>query len=358
MLLKLLSSNAELRNGYVVSLTKEGEVGRAIRELGVSVYSLDMSSAFEAPRIIARLTKILRAERTTLVSTWMYHADLIGGLAARLAGLPVIWGIRNSDLSSRNSSRLTRAVVRLLGLLSAVIPKQIISCSTRAVDIHVALGYRRNLFAVVPNGFQIEKFRPSDASRAAIRAELAVPPDAFLVGSVARFDPQKNLLGLLEVAARVRQKLPTAHFVLVGAGVTRSNVEIAGAVSALALSEGLHLLGKRTDVERIVAALDVFVLPSIYGEGFPNVLGEAMACGVPCITTDVGDSSFVVGPAGFVVPPGDHAALTDAILRLLGLTAQERADIGARGRQRVVENFEIGAVARKYQAIFESMSER
>ncbi len=353
MLWKLLSSSAILRSGFVVSLTPTGEVADRIRALGVTVHTLGMRSVFHLPLAIVRLCRLLRVEHATIVSTWMYHADLVGGISGRLSRLPVVWGIRNSDLSPHTSSLMTRCVVRLLGLLSRWVPQRVVSCSRRAVDIHVALGYKRSLFEVIPNGFALDTFRPSSDARREVRAALSLPDNALLVGSVARFHPQKNHLGLLEAAAIVRQHSPDVHFLLIGEGVIPENVQLADTSQALHIVDCIHLLGKKDNVARIVAALDVFVSSSVHGEGFPNVIGEAMACGVPCVVTDVGDSAFVLGSAGLIVRPADTGAMSEAILRLLQLPIEQRAEIGALGRTRVLENFELHKVAIRYASLFE-----
>lgn len=352
MLLKLLSSSPALRRCFVVSLTPPGEVADRIRALGVSVHTLGMRSALHLPSAIVGLCRLLRAEHATIVSTWMYHADLVGGISGWLLRLPVVWGIRNSDLSPSTSKLTTRGIVRLLGLLSGWLPKRIISCSRRAVDIHVALGYQRRAFEVIPNGFALDTFKPSPTARRDVRAELSLPSGALLVGSVARFDPQKNHLGLLRAAAAVQQKCPGVHFVLVGEGVVPTNSQLSVELKKLGISDCVHMLGKRDDVARILAALDVFVSSSDYGEGFPNVIGEAMACGVPCAVTDVGDSAFVVGSAGVIVRPGDSGAIADGILQLLQLTDDQRAVAGALGRSRIKENFELHMIAKRYESLF------
>ena len=342
---------------HVISLTNMGEIGPRIEALGIPVVALGMRRGVPNPFMVLRLAQHLRQLQPDLVSTWMYHADLLGGLAARLAGCHMlVWGLRNSDLSRASSSRTTNMVARACAWLSHRLPKRILSCSLRAKVVHIALGYQADKIHVIPNGFDLTAFQPRESARHSLRAELSLPHDVPLVGLIARYDPQKNHAGFAVAAALVHAQRPDVHFVLAGAGVDANNLTLQTAMSVQRLQGHVHLLGRRDDVPRLMAALDVLACPSSFGEAFPNVVGEAMACGVPCVVTDVGDCSDIVGDTGRVAHVGDMLGFATEVLNLLRLPVVERMALGQRARTRVQENYEIGRVAEQYQAFYEQMA--
>jgi glycosyltransferase involved in cell wall biosynthesis len=353
MLLKLLAGmDRQVFIPSVVSLSDEGELADAIRALGIPVSALGMSRGVPSVAKFIALARHLRSIRPDLVQTWMYHADLVGGVAARVAGCRrVIWGIRHSDLSKSRNRSTTLLVVRTCAALSRLVPYKIVSCSNRAYDVHTEVGYPRSKFIVIPNGFDLADFSPDPTARGALLAELRLPREARLVGMVARFDPLKNHEGFLSAASKVSDVLPDARFVMVGKGVEEGNCTLKESINALGLGGKVSLLGPRRDVNRIMPALDVLVSTS-HGEGFPNVLGEALASGVPCVATDAGDSREIVGDAGRVVAVGDMAAVAAGIIELLTLNEDGVQSIREVARRRVIERFDINRIVDQYQALY------
>lgn len=337
----------------VISLTSKGEIGPRIEAMGIPVHALGMKSGMPSPTRFLRLVTLLRDMRPDVVHTWMYHADLMGGLAARLAGINMsAWCIRHSDLSPGQNKRSTLLVMKACARISGWLPKRILSCSERARAVHVAAGYCAEKFLLIPNGFDLGMFVPDAAARTSVRDELCLPSDAPLVGLIARYDPQKNHLGFIEAAVSVHQALPQVHFVLAGTGIVPGNAALMQAIELAGLRDCFHLLGRRHDIPRLMASLDVLASSSSFGEAFPNVLGEAMACGVPCVVTDVGDSAEIVGDTGSVVSSGDMAGLARHIVELLRLPADQRQALGSRARERVRANYEIGDVVRRYENFY------
>ena len=341
---------------HVVSMTHTGTVGHNLRALGIPVESLDMRPGMPNPVALIRLIRHLRRLKPDVVHTWMYHADLMGGVAARLAGVSALaWCIRHSNLAAANNRPQTLAVVRVNAILSHRVPDRILCCSEAARNNHVAFGYAPDKMVVVPNGFDITYFKPDPNARLSVRAELGLPLDMPLVGLIGRWEPQKNHAGFFSAAAALHLKRPDVHFLLAGQGVDSSNQILEKTVAANGLVSVTHLLGQRHDAPRLIAALDVLASSS-HGEAFPNVLGEAMASGVPCAVTDVGDSSYIVGDTGRVVRSGDMEGLAQAIDSLLEMPAEAARTLGARARARVVEHFEIGKIVRRYEAFYEELA--
>lgn len=340
----------------VVSLIGLGEVGPRIQALGIPVHVLGMSRGVPNPMMLLRLTMLLRRLQPDVVHTWMYHADLLGGLAARLAGCNrVVWGIHHCNLSKNLNKSSTLRVVKVNALLSRWLPAGMVACSTVAKEVHAAVGYAVDKLHIIPNGFDLSRFCPSDEARISVRAELGLPSDTPLVGLIARFDQQKNHFGFVEAAALAHAKRPDVHFLLAGTNVDRDNAALNGIIAARDLKAHMHLLGRRDDVPRLMAALDVLALSS-HGESFGNVLCEAMACGIPCVTTDSGGPAEVVGDTGRVVAVGDMAALAQELVGVLNLPPDQKAELAARARARVVANYEIGHVTRLHEVLYERLA--
>ena len=360
MLLKVLQYIDRKRfSPHVISLTTKGEIGARIEACGVPVESLGMRPRYPSPAKFLRLVRRLRKLHPDAVHTWMYHADLLGGLAARLAGIRAIgWGIQHSNLSRSQSKRTTRWVMKTCTAVSRWIPRGILCCSHRAKDVHVNAGYDKEKMVVIPNAFDLTAFRPDENARVSVRLELGLSEDTPLVGLIARFDPQKDHAGFFEAAARAYLSRPDVHFLLAGAGVDYSNFTLRQAIQRAGVDSNTHLLGRREDMPRLMAALDVLASSSSFGEAFPNVLGEAMACAVPTVVTDVGDSAEIVGETGRVLAPRDMEGLAQHIVDILGLPDETRRKLGASARRRVQSRYDIESVVRQYEGFYESLMEQ
>ncbi len=358
MLYRLLSAlpRAELES-LVVSLSSPGPMAERITAIGVPVASLGMSRGLPQPFALAHLARELRRFRPDLVQTWMYHADLLGGVAARLVtSAPVVWGLHNSTLDPARTPWSTRAVVAVCARLSRRIPQSILSCSEVARRVHQSLGYDAARMTVIPNGFDLGAFRPSAADYAALRAELGLAADTVLVGLVARWHPQKDHVNFVEAAAHTARQRPEVSFLLVGTGIDDANTQLRDLIAATGLGQRFRLLGERTDIPRLTAGLDVAVSAAAFGEAFPLVIGEAMASGVPCVVTDVGDSAMMVGTTGRVVPARDPAALAAALVEVLALPTQERRNMGAAARARISTEYDLDSVAARYADLYRSLA--
>lgn len=359
MLYKLLASlDRTVCKAEVISLCDIGPLGKRIQELGVPVRALGLRPGAPNPWGIYRLARWLRQDPPHLLQTWLYHADLIGGLAAKLAGgIPVAWNIRHSNLDATDDKRSTRWTVRACAKLSHWLPARIVCCSESSQHVHAALGYAANKMVVIPNGFDLTAFKPDPTARLAVRQELGIPDKAPLIGLVGHFRAQKDHRTFVRAAARLHADLPEVHFLLCGNDITWENPEMCQWISAAGIRDRCHLLGRREDMPRLTAALDIATLTSAHGEGFPNVIGEAMACGISCVVTDVGDSALIVGDTGKVVPPQDPSALAKAWFTVLMLDPEGRAQLGLAARHRVNEHFNLPLIVTRYQRLYEELAQ-
>jgi len=332
----------------VVSLTSPGAIGDRLRQLGIESLALGMGR-FPSPLKIVRLARIVRDFRPAVVHTWMYHANLIGGIAARLAGgVPIVWAIHSCVLEPGRARWTTRWTVALGAWLSGWLPDHIVAVSRASRDQHVAIGYDPTKLVVIPNGFDVEQYRPDPGARRAVREELRLDPDAVVIGLVARIDPVKDHASFIRAAALLARRQPHAAFLFCGDGTEH----LAGAIDGAGLSDRFRLLGHRDDVPRVMNALDVATLCSAAGEAFPLVVGEAMACGVPCVVTDLGDCSYLVGETGRVVRPRDPEALAAAWEEMVLLGPDGRHRLGREARRRIEREFSLRRVAAEYAALY------
>ena len=353
MLVRLISRNPAGQE--VISLTGDGPQAGALREMGVQVHLFDLRKV--SPRLAGKPFALLRLVcrmKPRKIVGWMYHGNLAASFAARLGWrVPVIWNIRHSVAELSREKPVLRAAIKLGARLSRG-PERIIYNSHVAAGQHEKLGYDPGKRLVLPNGIDTEEFAPDVRVRASFRRELGLTEDHFLVGHAGRLHPMKDHQCFLQAAAGVAQKAPGVRFALVGKGLEPDSSRLLEKIKALGFTEKVHLLGERRDMARFMSGLDVLVSSSAWGEGFPNVVGEAMACGVPAVVTDVGDSSFVVGSEGCVVPPQDPEALAKALLEMHGLGPEGRSSLGKRSRQRIVDNFSLERVAAMYFKIWKA----
>lgn len=352
MLLRLLSGRSAEFAPIVVSLKNPGPVGPRIEATGVPVYGLGLRHALANPFGALPLMRLVRRFRPALIQGWMPH----GNIMAMLAGLfspnpvPVLWNIRMS-LHGLSAERMrTRALVRFSGRLSSY-PQAIIYNSRVGAQQHEALGYDPGRKVVIPNGFDCDEFHPDAEARCLIRRQFGIADEAVLVGLIARYDPLKDHAGFFRAAALVSKVHPEVRFLLAGRGVSMEQPELAKLAEEHQLQGRTLLLGERTDIPGLTAALDI-ACSSSWAEGFSNSIGEAMACAVPCVVTDSGDSAYIVGETGLVVPARNSDALGQAICQLIEAGPAVRRGLGEAARRRVEGEFSLSAIARRYEDLY------
>lgn len=358
MLYRLLSRLDRTKfNPQVVSMMNLGPVSEKIRALGIPVRSLGMSLGMPNPLALLKLVRWLQCDKPDVIQTWMYHADLLGSVAAKLAGnMAVSWNIRHSDLSRKESKTLTRVTAGLCARLSRWAPRKIVCCSESARDVHAALGYASDKMVVIPNGYDLDTCKPDLAARRSVRMELELSETAPIIGLVARFNPQKDHRTFLRAAGLLHRDMPDVHFILCGEQITKQNIDLMKWIKDAGIQDRCHLLGRRNDIPRINATFDIATLSSSFGEGFPNVVAEAMSCGIPCVVTDVGDAALIVGETGMVVPPRDPTMLADAWRTMLNMDRETRLQLGLAARQRVMENYNLSQIVSCYESLFEELA--
>jgi len=221
---------------------------------------------------------------------------------------------------------------------------------------HQSLGYCASRMVMIPNGIDVELFKPDVAARCSVRAELGISDETPLIGLMARFDPMKDHATFLKAAGVLGRRQPGVHFLLAGTHVSAENAELSRCRRENGLDGRVHLMGCREDIARLTAALDIACSSSAFGEGFSNALGEAMACAVPCVTTDVGDAARIVADTGRVVPPRNPEAMAAAWAELIETSPDQRRDLGQRARKRVEENFTVEKTVESYETLYRELT--
>jgi len=214
------------------------------------------------------------------------------------------------------------------------------------------MGYNPRRWEVIPNGFEIERYKPDIEARSRFRLSLGLNESTPIIGMIARYDPMKDHANLFAAARKLNDVLPDVCFVLVGKGMDEGNNDIKEMIQKNGLGGRRIFHGERVDAPDIFPAFDINTLSSSFGESFPNVLGEAMACGVPCVSTNVGDSAYIIGDTGKVVPSRNSEALAQAWFELLSIAPEQRSELGLKARKRIKRKFSISNVAQRYERLY------
>lgn len=337
----------------VVSLKEKREIGRQIEELNIKVYSLGVKRIINLPQAIYKINKIVKNFRPHIIHSWLYHADLIGALLKLLYPKTCLfWSIRQTNLSKDLNRKSVLMLAKFCAKLSHFVPDLILTCSSKAEKSHIKYGYNKNIFHVIPNGYDLNAYKYSLVARREIRSRLNIGNDTKIVAMVARYDPQKNHTGFLLMCSYLRECFDYVTFLMIGRDVVEQNNALVEVIEKLALSDKVKLLGERSDIYRYLSAIDILVSPS-HGEAFPNVIAEAMACAVPCVVTDVGESKQIVGDAGYVVEAGDTLGMADATRKLV-LDDKLRSDLGKAARLRILQNYDLSKVTKDYEELYKN----
>lgn len=339
----------------VITLLKPGPMVQTLAQAGIPVTSMEIGRHRPNPAAFLSLIRRLRARKPTILQTWLYHADFFGTAATFFAKPKhLLWNIRSSKIDEPGIARSAQFLTRLLAALSRR-PDAIVVNSQDGQRWHEGIGYQPKQWIKIPNGVDLERFSPRRNDRGMLRDRLGIPADAAIIGLVARYHPMKDVETFLRAASHFQQDHANAKFVLCGDGMTSDNAALLELVASFNLDPRVVLLGRRLDIELIYPTFDALTLCSIGGEGFPNVLCEAMACDVPCVATDVGDSAEIIGDCGFIVPIRDHEALAGAWRNLL---KKESGIRNENPRSRIAARYSLGQMCAQYESFYRSIVQK
>jgi glycosyltransferase involved in cell wall biosynthesis len=336
-------------NNQVISLMDEGTYGPLLREAGIEVHCLGMSPGRPDPIGVAKLLRAVRSHTPDILQGWMYHGNFAASLARRFAapGAALSWNIRTSLDNLDNAKRSTRWLIEMGRRLSRG-ANAVIYNSHRSRLQHESDGYASAGGIFIPNGFDVEQWRPDPGGKSSLARILGLAADTKIIGFVGRACPAKDLPNLFAAFQEVASTHFGCHLVCVGRQIEET------APPSLDRSR-VTFLGQRADIPQIMPGFDLLCLSSST-EGFPNVIGEAMSCGVPCVATDVGDAAIIVGEAGWVVPARNAAFLAQALREALNLSDAEKVRLAGLARQRIESHYALPAIVGQYAALYRSLS--
>lgn len=335
----------------VISLMELDTVGERLKRKGIKVTALGMCRGLPSPRAFIRLVRILKKEKPDIMQTWLYHADLASVLASFfIKPVPLLWNIRCVDMLGGKKLTPLYPVMKLLSWFSGR-PKAVVINSEAGRSFHENFGYKPEKLIVIQNGIDADKFQPSVKMREDMRNNLGLDNSAQLVGLVGRYDAIKGFDVFLDAVLLLKKDFPQLRIALAGEGTGKENGELEEMIEQRGLSDITTRLGVVESMQALYPAFDIFTSASL-SEGFSNVTAEAMACGVPCVVTDVGDSAHIIGDTGFPVPAGDYKKLAENLKRMLLMTADELADLGNRARLRILEKFSPQSAIAKYEDLY------
>ncbi|MBT8525973.1 glycosyltransferase [Polynucleobacter paneuropaeus] len=337
----------------VISMTKKGQIGEELEHSGFKVIELGMKTGFGLPKAMFRLAIILLQLKPNIVQTWMYHADLFGGLVAKLTGFHnIIWGIRSTDIQF-GRSRSTIFIRKICAFLSPYIPLIIVCAAHASKEAHIKAGYSTKKMKVIPNGF--EAISPTWSEQdIPVKLQRILDKKTPIVGFVGRFNPVKGVDIFIASAEILIKKYPEVNFLMVGKGLEDSNSELFDLIEGAGLTNHIILLGEQNNVPFFLTLMDIFCLSS-RSEGFPNVVGEAMLMEVPCVVTDVGDSRILVDELGIVVEPNNPKILANGLVQMLSTDPEVRKELGALSRRRIQKEFSMRSSVEKYEYLYETL---
>jgi glycosyltransferase involved in cell wall biosynthesis len=354
MLLNVVTEGQKYGIGHgVVALRRDGMLAEPLREAGARVWNCGLQAGHASLHAAREIRKALITFAPNIVQGWMYHGNLAACLARTLGGAmpPFIWGIHHTVDDIDNEKRMTRGLIRLGAYLSRW-PRKIVYVSRASNRQHRELGYHDARATIIPNGFDCRRFRPRPGAREELRRALGLSSDTIVLGKVAVVRPMKDHANLLKACALLKGRAIPFHLAVIGRRASPDNLGLMRLIEQTGVGDRISLLGERHDMPALIGGLDALVVSSAWGESFPIVLGEAMASGVPCVTTDLGDSAWIVGDAGIVVPPRDPEALAAGMARLIAAEPEARRQLGMRARARIAQNFGLSSAIGRYHDLY------
>jgi len=351
MLVRLLKrlhyNNLEFK---VVSMIGDGPQSAEILQEGVPILNLNIRKKLDFLSKAFVFFVYIKKEKPDIIVAWMYHGIMLS-LFALFSGVRFrfIWNIRHTPNKISSEALTTRMIIFLLARLS-YLPDLVLYNSYVSMRVHEKMGYVATRSLVIPNGFDLNYFVHSSAKRSLLRKKLKLSSSDILIGTVSRAHPMKNHRLFIEAGSSILKKHANCYFLIAGYGVKNSR-HINDAISEYGLERNIFLLDEVSDVTEIMSGLDIFSLTSEWGEGFPNVLAEAMSCSVPCVSTDVGDSGRLLSEFGYIV--GANASdISEAYSKIIALPENDLLQLKARLREHIQDWYSIEHISERYLEIF------
>ena len=348
MMLKKIVKNMdnEKFENTIICLSSRGEIGQELIEEGFQVLELGFrkKKLISIFRIIFNYVLIIRKAKPDFIISWMYNASFITILLNLLKpkNTKVIWNVRHALHDLRHEKKTTAIIIKIMSIFSSKIPSKIIYNSEKSKESHEKMGFNKNRGIVLPNGFETNTFK--------LNSKFKKDGSIFYIGMVGRYHPMKDYDNFLRAASILSKINNNVRYILVGRNVDSLNDELIRKLRIHKLMDYVELLGEQKEINTIIHRFDIATLSS-YTESFPNVIGESMLCGVPCVSTNVGGVSDLIGPYGIVVPPHSPEELANGWINMIGLNSSERINLGLKGREHIIANYSIKTITNRFQLI-------
>ena len=349
-----LCSHDKLNTHIVVSLEDKVST-ESLSKSGIKIYTLNMKPEKNFINNFIQINKNFKKRKSKYSSIWLYHADFFGSIAAKLAGVKnLIWNVRHSDFNEKNTRKSLLVLVKILAKLSYIFPKKIVFCSKNSIKLHTKIGYQSKKISYIPNGYDLKKFRPYFPKKFLPKYYTNFNKNLALLGNVANFKPNKDHKNLLQALQILKKNKIPFKCMLVGKEINKQNTTLMNMIKKYNLSNEIILMGSQKNINRVMNKIDIHILSSDSGETFPNVVAEAMASGTPCVVTNVGDSSQIVGKTGWTVDPQNAKELAKSIKKAIRkFKSKDWNYLCLASRNRIVQNFTIKKMVNNYNKIWQ-----
>lgn len=352
MLVRVIKHKPDyVKSTIVISLMENGEIGRTLDALGVKVISMGMNKGFSILKTLFKIKNIIQIEKPDIIHTWMYHANILGGIAAYLAkNKNIVWSIRRSEYT-QNESFTTFLIMKMGAIFSSIIPKVIVYVAESGLKNHQKYGYASHNSIVIPNGFDLEKLKYNPTTRKKIRNELNLNDDHIVIGCVGRFHVSKGYEILISSSVDILKSHKNVKYLLIGRNVDEQNRILMKCIDKTGFKNNFFVVGEKRNISDYMSAMDIFCLSSIT-EGFPNVLGEAMASELPCVATCVGDVQKITDNNAILVQPNNEKLLSKGLFEMINMNNDKRQRMGLIGRNIIEKNYSIRSICKKYYDLY------
>ena len=356
--LYLLAINDHLNEHVIISLSGKGKYGDSLLKHQIKVYFLNKDKislfSFKISSFFFNLVSLIKSIKPDIIQTWMYNMDIFGGIAGRLAGVNnIIWSVRRSSYEPSIMSKSLLKRIKVLAFLSYFIPTKIVLNSRSGLINHGLLGYYKKKMLFISNGFDPLSLDFGIKKNTLKKLLKKNKKKFFILGHVANFKPEKDHYTLLKSLEYLSKKNYQFKCILVGRDVDKKNLQLKLLIKRMNLKNNVILLGEKNDISNIYKSIDLFILSSIT-EGCSNSLIEAMAHGVPCVSTNVGESKYIIGKFGSTVPINKPALLANSIEKNLKRMSNPNQRFNSRDiKERINNKYSISKNIKKYQKLYE-----
>lgn len=350
-LYSLIANDEQNQHKIITFLDFDNHYQERFLVKNIEIENVDLNQSWRIFRFYMEIKKIIDHYNPDLIQTWMYHSNFLSIFLRFWNETPIYWNIRHTDLNLKNNKLRTIFLAKICAYLSKFIPKKVIYVAKASYQSHVAFGYCKNNAEIIHNGIDTTKFMSDPHEKAKFKELRKISEDTILVGMIANLDQkQKDITTFLKAANFLNTSDEKYAFILAGRHATKKNNELSKLINTYNLKDSIYLLGQLKNPLQYYTIVDISVLCS-HGEGFPNVVAEAMSCQATCISNDVGEASHIIGSAGFTFKINDYEKLFNIIH---SLKINEISERGLQSRERIKDKFSINKMIRKYNSIWAS----